>query len=38
MLLSEQDKMMAKELGDVFDHLDDDGFKEAEGEQCLEMK
>ena len=30
--------MMAEELRDVFDHPDDDGVKEPEEEQCLEMK
>ena len=38
MFLSEQDQMMAEELGDVLDHLDDDRVKEAEEEQCLEME
>ena len=38
MLLSEQDEMMAEELRDVFDHLDDDGVKGALEEECLERE
>ena len=38
MLLSEQYKMMAKELRDIFDHPDDDRVKEAEEEECLERE
>ena len=34
----QQDEMMAKDLRDVFDHPDDDGVKEAEEEQRLEME
>ena len=38
MLLSEQDEKMANELRDIFDDPDDDGVKEAQGEECLERE